>query len=484
MSQAARIRRNTLFVLLSQIVRLLTNVVLFMGIARLYGPSEFGQFTAAHTLAIIFILLADFGFDVLLSSEIARHRERAAALSQMYLSVKLVLAIVASLAMALTASVQSVSSATKLLMYVFSMYVLFSALLNFFFALFKGFEEMHHETRISLVINSLLLVAVVALGLSHVPIGVLAVAFVGSRILGLVLALIVAARKVPLRTFGFSFALKPDILLIGVFGLHALFGNLFFIQDTVLLSWWAGDHAVGIYQSVFKIVSLALVLLDVSFATLLPVLSRMHGEDNARWHSLGHLLHKTLIFTGLPIALIMIVYAEQIIGLIYPDSFNEAIPLLRVFGWTVMIRYAADASATMLTSARRQGARLVVVAVAVVLNYVLNVYAIPRFGTMGACVVSLATNMLVAVGYVTAAWKDVRNWLYDLHNYIPAVAAVLVGVALWQYRGFPLWLAGPSVVVLLGVVSYGLGYTRSERALLFSLKKVTYVPDESASRGV
>lgn len=476
MGQAARIKRNTVFVLLSHIVRLLANVVLFIGIARFYGPTEFGQFTAAHTLSIIFILLADFGFDVLLSSEIARHRDRAAELAESYFTVKVVLAFVATAGMIFTASLQHVSEPTRWLMYTFSLYVLLSALVNFFFALFKGFEEMHHETRISFIMNLLLLLVVVVLSAGHAPPTILAAVFVGSRVVGLVLALAVAARFVPLRKFRFTLRSRPDFLAIGVYGLNALFGNLFFTQDTLLLSWWAGDQQVGIYQSAFKVVSLALVALDVLFATLLPVLSRLHETGSGRWLSVGRLLHKTLVFVGLPIGLIMIVYAEQVMSLVYGNrGYAEAVPLLRIFGFIVLVRYACDASATMLTSSHRQHIRLLLAGGAVVLNYILNAYAIPRYTTMGAAFVSLVINALVCVGYVVAAWKDVKSWLIELRTYVPVLVAAVTGILLWEYRPVSFWIGAPAVLLLLATTAYVAGFDRSERMLLFSLRELNVV---------
>ncbi|MEK7249818.1 MAG: oligosaccharide flippase family protein, partial [Bacteroidota bacterium] len=334
MGKVTGIKKNSAFVLATHILRLIANSFLFIGLARFYGPTEFGQFTAAHTLSTIFVILADFGFDVLLVTEVARQKLRATEIAQRYLSMKLIFSFAASCLMLGFAYLQDVSPATKNLMYLFSLYVLLSALMNFFFALFRAVEEMHHETRISFFMNAILVMVALFLGVYHAPLWLIAAVFIGSRFIGLILAIVEGERLVSLRSFKLVFGRPEDLVQMSVFGLHALFGNLFFVQDTILLSWWAGDHQVGVYQAVFKVVVLGLMISDVSFYAILPVLSRLHRENTGQWIAVGRLLHKTLLFVSLPIAFVCIVFADQVIGILYgAKAYEEAVPLLRVFGW-------------------------------------------------------------------------------------------------------------------------------------------------------
>lgn len=472
--QGARIKRNSFFAFLSQIIRLLANVVVFMGIARLYGPVEFGQFAAAHTLSAIFIVLADFGFDILLTSEIAHQRIRATELSRTYFSMKLLFAAVASILMLVAAYFQQTSESTRSLMFLFSAYVFFGAMTNFFFALFKSFEQLHHETRISFVMNSVLLVAVGTLGFVHASVFSIAVAFIVSRIIGLAIALPIAAKLVSWRPFQFTFATKEEVFQISIFGLHALFTILVWSQDTILLSLWRSDHEVGAYQAVIKIVSLVMILSDISFYSLLPVLSRLHATDRDAWLRVGRLLHKTLLFLGLPISFIMIVFPDQIISAIYGlGKYGESVPVLQLFGWIVFVRYFFEASGMMLTSSRRQYYRMIVLMVAVVMNFSLNVVAIPRFGIGGASIVSLITHVIIGLGYALGALRDVNGWLIETRNYLPVSLAMVFGIWLWGHP-LPLLYCGPLIVGSLLAAAYFVGYSKSERLAVFSLNRQVF----------
>jgi O-antigen/teichoic acid export membrane protein len=465
----SRIRWNTLFYFLSFFIRFLTNFLLFVGIARFYGPEVFGQFTAAHTLSTLFILFADFGFDTLLTTEIPRQRERAAALTQQFLSIKLLFCGAATLVMFVVPFFQGASPQTRVLIEIFSFYVLFSALNNFFFALFRGFEQMKHETKISFIINVLLLILLAVFVALRLPILFVALAFVFSRLLGLGLAYRVAESEMEIHAFRLSFTEWRRIWgLVAVFGVTFIFGNLFFMLDTVLLTYIRGDVEVGIYQSVFKIVALVLIVPDILTTTLMPVLSRLHAEDQDRWDRLGMLLNKTLLFVGLAVSTLLFIYADQIIHLLYGyERFEDAIPILRTFSVIVLIKYSVETSALMLTTSDRQRTRMMVVITATVVNLACNLYVLPRFGASGAAFVSLATNVVVGFGYIFAKRARFFVWVRQLKTIVPPVVILGVAAVLWQIRAIPMWYVAPGVVGVFFAVIYYLGYTSDERHLVF-----------------
>jgi len=470
MGLANSIRRNSFFSFLSSAIRLLTNVLLFVGVARYYGPEAFGQFTTALTYATIFLLFADFGLDVLLTTEIARQRDKAVELFGRYLSIKFIFVFVAVAGMWIIPFVQPMSNSTKWLTFIFSFYVACTALTNFCFALFKGFEQLHFETKISFVNNIILLAGLFILGYIGVPIYVVALAFVATRAIGLFNSYRVVAQLLTHQRLLLNFKSWKEIRgQVFVFGFHLLFGNLFFLLDTVLISLWKGDHDVGIYQSALRLINVVFVIPEVMTSALMPVLSRFHEENKDRWDSIGKLMNKTLIFFGLPISLIFFVYAEQIIHIVYgTKAFSEAVPILRIFGLIILIRFSVETYALMLTTSRRQKTRLTVVFLATIFNFLLNLYAIPHYGISGAVWVSLTTNLFVGIGYVTATRKIFFKWIFDFRGIIPLMVTMILGFVLWNIRMFPIWYVCPFVLLGYMLIYYFMGFPKEERRLIFT----------------
>jgi len=472
MVQGARIKRNSLFAFLSRLIRLLTNFVMFVGIARFYGIESFGQFTTAHTLSTIFLLLADFGFDSLLPTEIAAQRDRAGELARRYFSMKIIFAVGACLLMLVLPLFQVMSAETRVLVQIFSVYVLFAALNNFFFALFKAFEEFHHETIISFYTNVVLLLLLVVLGFLHAPVYFLAVCFVGTRVIGIAMGLKTASRLTQGRVINMNFQGWREIWKhVVVFGLHFIFGALFFQVDTILLAFWRGDRDVGIYQSAFKISTMALIIPDIAINTMLPVLARLRNDGGNRWDYFGRLLNKTLFLLSLPISMMLFVYAEQIIEILYGGGeYGEAAPILRLFAITVFIRYGFETYGLMLTTSYRQKHRLTIVVCGTILNCLMNAFVIPMYGPFGAAIVSLVTNFTVGAAFVLASGRSFVEWTCNVRNLSSLVIIVLLGVAAWSIRMIPLWYIMPVVLILSAVTLYYVGYTREEWRLVFARK--------------
>jgi O-antigen/teichoic acid export membrane protein len=467
MSQPVDIRSNSFFAFVSQGTRLLTNALVFVGIARFFGPEEFGQFTAAHTLSVIFLLIADFGFDRLLTWEIARGVGRARDLADRYFTAKVVFATLVVAVMAILAVFQYASVPTRQLALIMTVYTLVSSLTNFFFALFKGFEQFQHETKISFVSNLLLLVMVLVLGFLRAPLITFAGAFVLSRLVALVLAGRLSRSRFSIPGIRLALPSRESMGLIVLFGVNQIFATLFFTQDTILLAMWRGDYEVGIYQAVFKLVALCFIVPDVLFQTFLPTLSRLYGEQRLRWELLGKVLNKTLFFVGLPLASMLFLYADHIIHLVYGGSgFDEAIPILRVFAGVTLFHFFGITNAVVLISTNRVRLLTMILVSATVLNAGLNAYMIPRYGPWGAAMVSLGTMIFVAFAYVHATRNVSRRWVREARYLVPPGFVALAFPLLWFLRDDCGWWPAIPVVLLYGVVTLRLGYTTEERRLL------------------
>ena len=167
-------------------------------------------------MSAIFIITADFGFDILLTNEISRDRDKALKYFQHYFSLKILFTLASMAGMWLFAILSGFDSSVTTLVVVFSIYMVFTALTNFLFALFKGFERLEYETRVSLFINGICLLA-------EVEIIYIAFVFVFTRLLGFILGFSYTYKI--LRNFKLKFQLpifKEERNKILVYGFHLI----------------------------------------------------------------------------------------------------------------------------------------------------------------------------------------------------------------------------------------------------------------------
>ena len=455
MTESLRIRKNSIFSLISISSRLISNIIVFLIIARYFGPEIFGQFTLAHTLATVSILFGDFGFDILLTTEIARNREKTAYLFQRYFSLKLLFSSSALIFMWCLSIFGDFSQEAKLLILIFSFYMLFTTLTNFLYAFYKGLEKLEYETGVSVFINVSLLIITLILLATKAGIFFISVAFVISRVLGFVAGVFFTFKLLPGISYGLTFKGISEVRnKILVFGLHLLFSNLYFQLDTILLGLWKGDYEVGIYQSVFKLIMLPLVIPDIFNNSLIPVLSRLNIENNWLWKKIGSVMNKFLLVIILPVFIILFSFSKQIINLVYGAKlYSGAIPVLKIFSFILLVRFLSETYALMLTTSNKQHVRMVAVIFATAINFTLNYFLIPEYGVIGASIVSLITSALIGFVYIYFNFNLFFDFMFNVKTLGILLFAIFISLIVNNYE-FNFILASVVIILLFSVVGW------------------------------
>jgi len=471
-SELSRIKRNSFFSFISISIRLLANIILFLIIARFYGPEKFGQFTYAHTLATIFILFADFGFDVLLTTEVAKNRDKLKDIFESFFSFKVLFALIAISVMSVISIFQDISQTTRTLIFIFSLYTGFTALMNYFFDFFNGMERLQYETKISFVINLIIIFLILFLAYFKFSIIIIASTFVLTRMIGFFLSMKKAFSLVPNISFNLNFRnwgkIKNQVM---TFGIHLLFGNLFFQLDTLMIAFYRSDAEVGIYQSVFKLVALPLVIPEVFISSLMPVLARLNVEDKNQWKRYGFLMNKSLILIALPILTLLFVFSEQIIAIIYGlENYSDAILILRVFSIIIFIRFAVETYALMLTTSNRQNIRMIVVVLATFINFLINIIVIPEYGLWGAALTALVTNIFVGFGYIIMDSIMFKEWIFRFDILIPLLTTIILTYLLYNFNQFSMFYLYPIFLIVYFPIFFLIGFDSKERKTFLSGK--------------
>jgi O-antigen/teichoic acid export membrane protein len=474
MRWGSKVHKNSLFSFLSSVVRLGTNILMFVGVARFYGAETFGQFTVAHAYFTLALTLGDFGLDMLLATEIARDLGQAERTIARILPLKIAFGLLATLAFGFVAWMLGLSDATTRLMLIMSLGILATTLTTFCFAIGKGFEALDIETRATFLQQTVLLVVLVGLGVMKVSVYWIAWAFVLTRVVGLVSGALQVFRRYHIRiTFRLMGMRDTPVGQWLPFGVTLIFGTLLIQQDTLLLAAWKGDHAAGLYQAAMKLIAVVLVVPDVVTAALLPVFSRLFVENRGRWQDVVGITAKFLCFVCVPVVVVFLIYPSDVISLVYGDhDFQEAIPVLAVLGLMVFVRFSVETFGLVLTTTRRQIMRMWIVVVSAILNVLLNSYAIPRYGIVGAAWVSLVCNIVVGVLYVLSARRVgmalFEVWTPRVVKSLGIVAGICVLLSFRQIIPFipGMVIAGVGIPILL----FYYGFSQQERQYVLMVK--------------
>ncbi|MBI1881403.1 MAG: flippase [Chloroflexi bacterium] len=221
--------------------------------------------------------------------------------------------------------------------------------------------------------------------------------------------------------------------------------------DTIILSLWTEDVIVGWYNVAYGLMINLTFFSAMLNGALGPTLARTYVGDKQTVNKVYQTSFRILFIASIPLAIGATVLADRIISFLYTDEFLPAVPAFQVLVWALPITALHSLCSAMATASYREKDQAKIRVIGSVANIVMNIFAIPRFGLMGAAVVTLLTELII----FALMFKLVNDQfvLQDIFHIIgkPLLAALVMGGVLLFGHNLNLLL-----LIGLGVAIYGL----------------------------
>jgi O-antigen/teichoic acid export membrane protein len=356
--------RNHLYNFITTTLRFLSNVALFIIIAKQLRVEEFGRFTFAISFTGIFLGLVDYGFRLQLTRDIAVAPHHARTLINDAMIGKFILSLFSTAALIFIAKVLAYPFQTMLIIYILWAGTLFYSFGVFFNTVFRGFNQFQKEAYPTVVLNILQFVLVITLLILGLTTTAIAVAYTVSRLIYLWISYSMVVKQ--LGNLKFSLHIKKGMAVLKEclpFGIHAILSILYLQLDTVFLSHYKGNIEVAFYQSAMRILLGTMIISEVISSSYFPLLAAKIKSDRGIFLSLAWKLNKYLLITGGLIAVPLYVYSGQIIEFLYGAKYSSADSILRWLAIVIFIRFLLSSFSTFMTVADNQTKRTIGVAV-------------------------------------------------------------------------------------------------------------------------
>lgn len=165
--------------------------------------------------------------------------------------------------------------------------------------------------------------------------------------------------------------------------------------DTLMLGYFSSSAEVGIYNTAMKtalLISMVLYSFDTIFA---PLISDLHNKgDFVKLEALFKTVTRWIFVISLPIFFVMTMLSENIMEL-FGLHFIAGSVLLKILSFSHLINAGAGCVGFMLAMSGRQNLFLYSCIIVCLINFLLNYYLIPVYGTVGAAAAS--TTAMIAL---------------------------------------------------------------------------------------
>jgi O-antigen/teichoic acid export membrane protein len=160
--------------------------------------------------------------------------------------------------------------------------------------------------------------------------------------------------------------------------------------DQLMIGRILGSEALGVYNTVVPL-SEAWYFIPMSIvSSVFPAIINAKAEDQQRYQKRLQNLYDLMVAISLVIALIMTFASGLIYQIILKPEYSSGAPVLAVHVWAGIFVFLGVASSQYLINEGLTQLSLLRTAVGAIVNILLNLILLPRFGIIGAAWATLA----------------------------------------------------------------------------------------------
>jgi len=390
---------NTSWIMGEKILAMGLGFLVSVLVARYLGPEGYGVLAYAISLTAIFATAGHLGLGGLVVREIVtKPTERAETLGTT-LILKFTGVAVGYLVLLAYALIYEKSGSLEFWVLII---VASSLLFQPFRVIDFWFEAHVHAKYPAIAQSSSLLIAVtIKIFLVFSGAGLIFFAFVhflqAVMIACFLLFLFKAKSHIPISSWQISSKKAKELLSQGwVIFLGAIFATIYLKIDQVMLKWFVGSEAVGIY-AVAAILSEAWYFVPTAIvASLFPRLIELKVESQEKFNRRLQQIFDLLFVVALMVAVVVTVIAGPVIQLFFGAQYLAASSILAIHVWAALFIFMRAALSKWILIENVLVFSLITQSLGALANVCLNLVLIPHYGGKGAAIATLISYAMAS----------------------------------------------------------------------------------------
>ncbi|GEM_PF-2640440 len=403
-STFSTIVHNSFFRAIIEGVKALSGIALAVLLARLFGPEEYGRLSFAFALTGLSSIVMNLGLAITFVRDGARDRDflrenlATALFLQGLASFILLLALIGALL------VFPALRKDTLLLVVALFYTTFNIITNFLYSSFQATHRMHLEAIAVGVQHGLLLIFIFFFLFYQGTVEGIMFAYLGASVVGGALTFILIRKYLFLWMWRINWR-AGRVLLAQSWPLMAgsALSTVYFSLDSIMLRFFQGSEAVGIYSAMYKIVFGFYLFATLYANSIFPVFSQLFTHARDEFTNLYRRSVQLMAGFGFLFGLAITLFARPIIQMFFGEAYLGGTLTLQISIWSIMIFLVGVILYDALIVAGKQKELLWSVLISTALNALLNFIMIPMWGMAGAAlatVIAQVAQLLLNIYYL------------------------------------------------------------------------------------
>lgn len=239
------------------------------------------------------------------------------------------------------------------------------------------------------------------------------------------------------------------------------FNLIYYRIDTVMLSVMKDQTAVGLYGASYKILEILIAIPGMFMGILLPLFAKYYIQDKTRFQHIFQQAYNILVTIAIPLAVAGILLSNKILNLIAGQDFMPATSTLQVLFIGIGFIFLGNLMGHILIGASLQNKSMYIAIIGAVFNVALNLYLIPIYSYLGAAIATAITEGLVLLSYIYLVKKHIQYFpKFQFIHLIAILATSLMGLTIYFSSNWNIFVQTLLACLVFGIVLLPLGVKR------------------------
>ena len=396
--KAIHVVRNAFWIIICKIIQSILALTVTMLTARYLGPSNYGLISYASSLVAFATPIMYLGFNSIVVQELINNPQNEGEVLGTAIGGCLVSATICIVGVVtFTCIVNAGERDTILVSFLYSFILLFQAIeiIQFWFQ-----AKLKSKYTSVVMVSTYFIISVYRIWLliSNKSVYWFAVAnALDAMLIGIVLVLIY--KKLGGQKFIFSIRRGKCMWNRSKhFIVSSLMITIFTQTDKVMLKLMLDETVTGYYAAATTCVFLTNFVFNAIFDSMRPyILNSKANESNISYEKKMTTLFAIIIFLSVAQCVMIFLFSEWIIYILYGKEYAGAISILRVLVWYTLFSYIGMSRSIWILAESKQCYLWIINFSGAVANIILNLFMIPFWGGLGAAVASLITQFFTNV---------------------------------------------------------------------------------------
>lgn len=220
--------------------------------------------------------------------------------------------------------------------------------------------------------------------------------------------LIIAYRKHEGQKFEISIARGREILGRSYhYILSGMMVAIYSQTDKLMLKHLLGKESVGYYTTAVTICGMWTFVLTAIIDAMYPAILESFSKNKKEFDKKNRQLYMIVFYISMFASILFLIFGKMIVKLLYGEAYMPAVAPLKVITWYTTFSYFGVARGAWMVSYNYQKYLKYMYIGAAIINALVNVVLIPKFGAVGAAAASLLTQIFTSV-FLPMCIKDLR----------------------------------------------------------------------------